>query len=149
MKQVKAVDTTLFYWKGKWWMFTAIAEQEAAFPQVELFLFYANELFTDQWNPHPMNPIVSDIKRARGAGSIFQKDGRLFRPSQDCSGSYGRGFDLNEIGVLSETEYCERTVQSVRPDARIKALGIHTYAHQEALTVLDILTRQPKWANTA
>lgn len=148
MKNVMAVDSTVFYRHRKWWLFTAIAEQEAAAPQVELFLFYSNELFTDQWHPHPMNPIISDVKRARGAGSVFLKDGKLFRPSQDCSITYGYGFDLNEIIVLSETEYCERTVTSVRPVSGKQIIATHTYANQGNLTVIDVLMRRPKWARS-
>jgi len=149
MKDVKAVDTTVLYSQGKWWLFTAIAEQEAAAPQVELFLFYSDELFTDQWHSHPMNPIVSDVKKARGAGGIFQKDGGFFRPSQDCSKTYGYGFDINEIILLSETEYCERTVRAVRPDSMRKIIATHTYANWGNLTVVDALTRQPKWVKPA
>lgn len=149
MKDVVAVDTTACYRSGKWWLFTAIAEQSAAAPQVELFVFYSDELFTDQWHAHVMNPIISDVKRARGAGSLFTKDGRLFRPSQDCSKTYGYGFDLNEVITLSETEYCEKTITSLRPDPRDRIMAIHTYANQGNLTVLDALVRQPKWMKTA
>jgi|WetSurMetagenome_2_1015567.scaffolds.fasta_scaffold46126_2 hypothetical protein len=149
MKDVKAVDSTVFYIHGKWWLFTAMAEQEAAAPQVELFLFYSTELFTDQWDPHPMNPIVSDVKKARGAGSILLKAERLLRPSQYCSSTYGYGFDLNEIDILSETEYSERTVKSVRPDPAKRIIATHTYANQANLTVVDALRRRPKWAKTA
>ena len=148
MKGVKAVDTILFHSQGKWWLFTAIAEQAAAAPQVELFLFYSDELFTDRWQAHPMNPIVSDVKRARAAGGIFVKDGMLFRPSQNCSDIYGYGFDLNEIIVLSETEYYESTVTSVRPDGCKRIIAMHTYANRGDLTVMDFLTRRPKWAKT-
>jgi hypothetical protein len=149
MKDIKAVDTTVMYVQGKWWLFTAIAEQQAAAPQVELFLFYANDLFTDRWNPHPMNPIVSDIKKARGAGGIFMKKGRLFRPSQYGSSVYGYGFDVNEIVTLSETEYCERTVTMVRPQDSRTILATHTYANRGNLTVIDALTRRPKGTKTA
>lgn len=146
MKGVKAVDTTVVFFQKKWWLFTAMAEQEAAAPQVELFLFSSKELFTDHWTPHPMNPIVSDVKRARGAGRIFQKDGMLMRPSQDCSVMYGHGFDLNEVITLSETEYCERPVASVRPKQTEPFIATHTYASLGNLTVIDALTRPPKWA---
>ena len=149
MKDITAVDTTVIYWQGKWWLFTAISEQEGAAPHVELFLFYSDELFTAQWSSHPMNPIVSDVKKARGAGSLFVREGRLYRPSQDCSKAYGYGFDLNEIVTLSETEYCERTARSVRPNSMKSILATHTYASQEDLTVVDALTRLPKWAKPA
>jgi hypothetical protein len=148
MKDIRAVDTTLIYFQGKWWLFTAMAEQEAAAPQVELFLFYSEELFTDRWHAHPLNPIVSDVKKARAAGRIFEKNERLFRPSQYCSSTYGYGFDLNEIIVLSETEYLEKTVSAIRPDRAQKIIATHTYANRENLTVVDALTRRFKWANT-
>lgn len=146
MKDITAVDTTVLYRDGKWWLFSAMAEQEAAAPQVELFLYYSDELFTNRWCSHPMNPIVSDVKKARGAGGVFVKDGKLFRPSQYCSDVYGYGFDLNEIVTLSETEYCERVTTSIRPDHREKFIAIHTYANQGNLTVIDALVRLPKWA---
>jgi hypothetical protein len=146
MENVTAVDTTLLYFQEKWWLFTGIAEQEAAVPQFELFLFYSDELFTDHWQPHPMNPIVSDVKKARAAGRIFTRDGKLFRPSQNCSKSYGNGFDINEILVLSKTEYCEKRVRSVSPDWAQGVLGTHTYAYQNNLTVIDMLTRRFRWA---
>jgi hypothetical protein len=149
MKDVCAVDTIVFYTKGNWWLFTAIAEQEAAAPQAELFLFYSSELFSDQWLAHPENPIVSDIKKARNAGSLYMQDGKIFRPSQDCSKTYGYGFDLNEITTLSQTEYCERRVTSFRPDPGKKIIATHTYANQENLTVIDALVRRPRWAKPA
>ncbi len=149
MKNITAVDTTLVQYCSKWWLFTAVTENEAAAPHVELFLYYADDPFSGQWKAHPQNPIVSDVKSARPAGDLFIKDGKLFRPSQDCSKAYGYGFDLNEIEVLSETEYCERKVLSVRPEWDKKILGTHTYAKQENLTVIDAFSRRFKWAKTA
>lgn len=142
MKDVQAVDTTLLYHESRWWLFTAMAENEGSFPEVELFLFYADELVTHEWTPHPQNPIVSDVKRARPAGKIFSRNGRLYRPSQDGSKLYGHGFDLNEILCLSETEYAERTAASVRPRWDRKVLGTHTFAREGQLTVIDALTRR-------
>ena len=141
MKNVKAVDTTLVQHGEKWWLFTAIAENEAAAPNVELFLFYADNPFTENWNAHPQNPIVSDIKSARPAGDLFFKDGKLFRPSQDCSKMYGHGFDLNEIETLSETEYCERQISSIRPDWDKSILATHTLTMQGKLTMIDAFTQ--------
>ena len=61
---------------------------------------------------------------------------------------YGYGFDLNEIVVLSETEYYEKTVISVRPDQISKIIATHTFANQGSLTVIDGLTRRFKWAKS-
>jgi hypothetical protein len=144
MDNVSAVDTTIIYYSNKWWLFTGMAENEAGAPNVELFLFYADDLFSGKWTAHPLNPIVSDVKSARPAGSLFVKDGKLFRPSQDCSKSYGYGFDLNEIEILSETEYRERKIISVRPDWDKKVRATHTFANCGKLTVIDAFTQTSK-----
>jgi hypothetical protein len=144
MENVSAVDTTIMYYSNKWWLFTGMAENEAAAPNVELFLFYSDDLFGGEWIAHPQNPIVSDVKSARPAGSLFMKDGKLFRPSQDCSKSYGYGFDLNEIEILSETEYRERKIISIRPDWDKKIQATHTFANCGNLTVIDAFTQTPK-----
>lgn len=141
MENVSAVDTTIIYYANKWWLFTSIAENEAAVPNVELFLFYSDDVFSGEWIAHPKNPIVSDVKRARSAGSMIVKDGMLFRPSQDCSKTYGYGFDLNKVEVLSETDYCERRTMSIRPNWDKKILATHTFANCGDLTVIDAFTR--------
>ena len=145
MDNVSAVDTTLIHYSNKWWLFTAMAENAAASPNVELFLFYSDDLFSGRWTAHPRNPIVSDVKSARPAGSLFVTDGKLFRPSQDCSKVYGYGFDLNEIEVISETEYREKRTLSIKPtwDKKIKAT--HTFACHGNLTVIDVFSRIPKF----
>lgn len=145
MENISAVDTTLIYFSNKWWLFTALAENEAAAPNVELFLFYTDDLFGGEWNAHLENPIISDVKSARTAGNLFVEDGKLFRPSQDCSKAYGYGFDLNEIEVLSETEYRERKTLSIRPDWDKEMLATHTYARCGNLTVIDALKRTLKF----
>jgi len=144
MENISAVDTTIIHYAEKWWLFTAIAEIEAAAPNVELFLFYSDDIFSQKWIAHPKNPIVSDIKRARPAGSLFVEDGKLFRPSQDCSTDYGYGFDLNEVEILTETEYCERKKISIRPDWDKDIQATHTFAKCNNLTVIDVLTKSRK-----
>jgi hypothetical protein len=142
MEGVHAVDTTLFHHGGRWWMFTAMAKDAASLPRVHLCLFFSDELLTKRWNPHPLNPIISDARRGRPAGRVLTIDGRIFRPSQDCSKYYGYGFDLNEIAVLSDREYVERNIMSVRPGWDRKAQGSHTLAREGQLTMIDAFTRR-------
>jgi hypothetical protein len=137
MENVIAVDTTLFFFDEQWWLFTGMAENEGAFPEVELFLFYSNELLTTDWTPHLLNPIVSDVKKARPAGKIIADKGKIYRPSQDCSIRYGWGFNLNEILHLSETEYLEKDVIAVRPNWDRKIESVHTFSQTGSLTVID------------
>ena len=144
MENISAVDTTIVHYAGKWWLFTAIAEIEAAAPNVELFLFYSDDIFSQNRIAHPKNPIVSDIKSARPAGSLFVEDGKLFRPSQDCSTDYGYGFDLNEVEILTETEYCERKKIAIRPGWDKDIQATHTFAKCNNLSVIDVLTKSRK-----
>jgi hypothetical protein len=144
-ENIKAVDTTLLFYHGKWWLFTGISENEGSFPDVELFLFFSDDLFTRDWKAHPLNPIVSDVKKARPAGRIFTRNGKLFRPSQDCSISYGYGFDLNEILVLSETEYREEDAVAVRPDWDKKISATHTYGIEGQFQIIDARTTRRKF----
>jgi len=137
MEHVSAVDSTLFYYHDTWWLFTTIIEHDGGGLDNELFLFYSDRLFSTDWQPHPLNPIVSDVKNARSAGKIFVKDGKIYRPSQDGSRRYGYGFNLNEIITLTTTDYREQMVVSVHPtwDERIE--GVHTLTYQDGLTIID------------
>jgi hypothetical protein len=142
MENVNAVDTTLFHYQGEWWLFTGMAEDEDTLPLVQLFLFFSNDLFTREWTPHPLNPIEPDITRARPAGRLFTRNGRILRPSQDCSKTYGYGFYLNEVLLLSETEYLEREWISVGPDWDRKIKATHTFTSEGQLTIIDAFTRR-------
>lgn len=144
MDNVCAMDTTLFHHNGKWWMFTAITENQGASHHDELFLFYADEPLTTEWTPHPMNPIVSDVRRARPAGNIYIENGKIIRPSQDCSRKYGFGFYLNEIITLTQTDYKEKPLVHVRPDWDPKIQRTHTYVHLDGITVIDGLIQRQK-----
>ncbi len=145
LNNVTAVDTTLFHYADKWWLFTGLAENEGSLPQVELNLFYSRDLFSDAWTPHPLNPLISDVKRARPAGKIFIEEGIIYRPSQDCSRNYGYGYDLNEIILLSESEYIERKAFSVRAEPGLKIIGVHTFSREENLTIIDAVARRSKY----
>ncbi len=145
MEDIEARDATLFFYNHKWWLFANVRENEGASHYDELFLYYADDLFDQPWHPHPLNPIVSDVKRARPAGKIFEHKGRLYRPSQDCSYYYGYGIVIHEIQVLTEHAYREVEVGSIEPgwDEMIK--GVHTLNHEGQLTCVDGLRYQPKY----
>jgi hypothetical protein len=145
MKNVIAVDTTLFFYENKWWLFTGLAENEGAFPEVELFLFYSDELFTTEWISHPFNPVISDVTSARPAGKMFIKNGKIYRPSQDCSKVYGHGFNINEVLCLSETKYLEKKIAEVKPNWDSNLIGTHTYTNTETFVIIDGLTRRSKF----
>ena len=71
-----------------------------------------------------------DVRGARPAGMIFNRDGRLFRPGQDCAATYGAGVAVHEIQTLTETEFSEVVVAELRPDRSGPfPHGLHTLVH--------------------
>ncbi len=138
MKDLKAVDTTLFYYNDKWWLFTVIDETDGISGcETELFLFYSDSPVSDDWVSHPMNPVVADSRKARPAGKLFMDGGRIYRPSQDCSIRYGNSLNLNEIIVLTETDYLEKEIYKNKPVWNKNLRGMHTFNTDKGITIID------------
>lgn len=135
MKDIIAVDTTILEKDGKWWLFTSTPEMNESSNDV-LNLYYSDDLLNGQWVPHPKNPIISDVRKARSAGKLFRIGEKLYRPSQDCSIGYGRGIKLNLIKILNEKNYEELTFGSIYPQED-KIEGTHTYSKDGNLTIFD------------
>lgn len=130
--KVSAVDTTVWSEDGTHWFFVTLREPRAG--ALELWLFSSRGIL-DDWKPHPANPISTDVRRSRGGGAIYRDGTKLIRPSQDCSGSYGRSFTLNEILLLNEHEYNERALVTVEAPAGMT--GMHTYGRLNEVEVID------------
>ena len=137
MTNCDVADCTLLQWQGKWWLFANRVETKGASLWDELFLYHSDNPLSDKWIPHPSNPIVSDVKSARPAGQLFVRDERLYRPSQNCSGHYGYGFNICEITKLTETEYEEKIVSKVEPKWDKHVIATHTINYADGLTVID------------
>ncbi len=145
MKNVRAVDATIWNHNGKYWLFTGMSEHPETGYSDELFLFYSDRLESENWIPHPRNPIVSDVGRARPAGAIFAHKRFWYRPAQDCRGRYGRAIVINEITRINEQEYSETPVAVVEACWQPGLLGTHTWSSSERLTVVDAVARSRKW----
>ena len=65
---VRAWDPTLLRHDGRYWLFVTVAAPGAR-PSDELCL-YSRRLH-GPWRPHPRNPVVSDVRRARPAGRVL------------------------------------------------------------------------------
>ena len=132
---VLAVDTTVFEQSGKFWLFTNIAVSGGStFDELHLF---CSDSLEGEWTPHPKNPIVSDVRRARPAGALFFEGGKLIRPGQDCSLRYGYALNFSEIETLSESDYEEKPYNRIEPDWCHGSICTHTYNRTEEFEVLD------------
>ncbi len=146
LDNVHAVDTVLHRHDGKWWLFTNIMETEGMSSCDELFLFYSDSIH-GPWRPHPYNPIVSDVRRARMAGALFQHNGNLYRPGQDCSENYGYGIRVHQVVRLNEREYEERERSVIEPDWDESIIGVHSITHAGRLTMIDAKRLLPRTAD--
>jgi hypothetical protein len=132
---INALDTTVLIYNNKIWLFTTILNIE----NTGLHLFYTDNLETNIWVSHPQNPISSDLIQSRSAGKIFEKDGRLYRPSQDSSKCYGYGINLTEIVKLTETEYEEKLIYKIEPDWDKNIIRTHTFSYFSDIIIIDCL----------
>ena len=138
-EHITAVDSTILHHNNKWWVFTNIEEHPGAMSLDELFIFYTDDIINGTLQPHPLNPVVSDVRSARPAGRIFPVNGKLMRPSQICAPYYGWGTSINEITELSETSYEEKPVTTIKPDLTQRIAGVHTISIANDLAVIDAL----------
>lgn len=143
MSDVELLDCTFIEWNEKFWMF---ALEDRPSKNTHLHLFYSRTM-DGVWRPHSLNPIKTDVRNARPGGTPFVHNGRLFRPSQDCSTHYGRAIVINEILILTETDYAERPVSRVDPHLGSDYdFGLHTLSKVNGITLIDGARKTWKWS---
>lgn len=142
MDGAETKDATLLEHDGKWWMFATVREHVQGSTWDQLSVFWADTPLSDMWAPHPMNPVVVDVRTARPAGNIFSLNGNLIRPSQDCSVRYGYALNFNRITKLSETEYEEVPEARLEPPGGTNILGTHTFNKAGEMTIIDAVIRR-------
>jgi hypothetical protein len=143
LSEVRAYDPTLLLHEGRWFLFAVLPVDGARLD--ELHLFCSDDLH-GPYQTHPLNPIVSDICRARPAGRLIQDGGRLLRPGQDGAGGYGSAIVLSEILRLSPTEYEEAPVARIGPVHR-GVQGVHTIDRDGEIQVIDLLWLDRRFAS--
>lgn len=149
MDDLQAGDPTIVHWQDRLWLFVN-RRATGSNADDSLDLFWADELF-GPWHPHPMNPVVHDIGSARPAGAVFELDGRLVRPAQDCSLRYGHQVVFKCIERLDLVGYREREIGRIGPDWLPDNLATHTYNRNGRFEVVDgqWLTSERRWFDLA
>jgi hypothetical protein len=130
-----AVDSTVVKHNGRWWLFCTNADDGQ---QDKLFIWHSETLL-GPWRPHLCNPVKIDVRSARPAGTPFVYDGNLYRPSQDCSITYGGRISLNRVTQLTTTAFGETVCNVIGPDVDgTYADGMHTLSQLgEDRTLVD------------
>ena len=132
-------DCTLCEIGDRWWMFANTADEGASFWD-ELHLFHAPSPL-GPWTAHRLNPVVSDVRTARPAGTLFQHGGVWYRPSQDSARGYGSATNIQRIVRLTPDDYEEVTVGKLLPEWQPGLTGVHTVNALGGLTMIDARRR--------
>jgi hypothetical protein len=137
-----AQDPTVLRHGGRWWLLCGGPRLASA----ELHAWHADDL-QGPWQRHPGNPLKTDIRSSRPAGTPFIHNGRLYRPAQDGSRTYGGAVSINRVVRLTPTKFEEETVATLRParDGPYRS-GIHTVSAVGDVTLIDAKRLVFVWA---
>jgi len=145
MDNVQTADPTLFEHRGLWWLFMTVAVEGRGIH--ERLCLYFGESPLGPFTPHPRNPVVHAARGARPAGVIFEQDGSLFRPAQDCSGLYGKRVVVKRIEVLTPDEFVESAYGCIEPCWRPDVLRTHHLSVKDGWRVVDALRHLRRWSS--
>jgi glycosyltransferase involved in cell wall biosynthesis len=144
LQDVTLTDATLLQQGGRFWLF-ATPRVQGHLVNDELYLYFADSPL-GPWKPHPRNPVVADVRKARPAGRLLRVNGQLFRPAQDCSVRYGYAVTFQKVEVLTETDYQESFAGRIGPGWLPGNLGTHTFDSNEDFEVVDGRLDAPRYA---
>jgi hypothetical protein len=136
ISKIDAVDTTLTIKDDIIYLFTNVKKDKKIHNE-NLSLFYSDDLLNGDFVEHTQNPLNTDTRYARMAGSIVEENNKLYRISQDCSINYGSCMYKFEITQLSKTKYCEKLVETLYPPKNCNAS--HTYSKSKNFEVIDVM----------
>tara|TARA_Y100001954_G_scaffold214635_1_gene244295 strand:+ start:757 stop:2418 length:1662 start_codon:yes stop_codon:yes gene_type:complete len=142
---ISAVDSTLLKHGDRFWIFCNVVNNNNYSNNDELYIYFSESLLDSSWTPHPMNPVVSDVRSARPAGKIFKYKNKIYRPSQDCSKRYGHSVKFNQIVKINENVYEEIVVDSILPNWSDEIVCSHTFNNSGRLTVIDAQIKRFKF----
>ena len=74
---------------------------------------------------------------ARPAGNLFEVDGYLYRPAQNCSKRYGGAVEIMKCKISSDRKYSEEHSFSLNPTSFRYNIGLHTINFHTGGCVID------------
>ncbi len=129
-------DATLVQHQGMWWMMASVRDEVGGSYSDMLHIWSASN-FRGPWRPHASNPLLIDAARARPAGSIFNLNGKLIRPVQDCTSYYGKSVTMMEITRLDDGGFEQREVSVLKAGPKWTGRRLHIFNRAGALEVID------------
>lgn len=128
------VDSTIFEHDGVWWLFCTGADEMSRY---KLYAWHARSPL-GPWRPHALNPLKCDVRSSRPAGTPFRMDGKLVRPAQDGSRTYGSAITFNWVRELAPDRFAEEPIARLEPDPEGPYPdGVHTITGIGTISVID------------
>lgn len=139
LEGLSPADSSLTFYQGKWWLFTNLSDFHAYEDHCsELHVFEVDGPKLSRVVPHKRNPVVIDSTIARNGGRMFERHGRLYRPSQrNEHGIYGYGLNIMEIEQMDLDTYRERCIRTITPDFKPGLMGCHHFDAGGGRYVID------------
>lgn len=123
-------DSSIIYWDGKWWLFGLTI-------YYTLSIWFSDKLEAPNWTKHPKSSSKISIGLNRPGGSLFIKNGKLYRWSQSGLPRYGAGMNLMEITTLNETDFNEICIRNISPFTPEYPDGFHTVSYVDDYVLID------------
>lgn len=86
----------------------------------------------------PWKQVLSDNKNSRMGGQLFEYNGKVYYPAQDCNENYGSAIQIKRINYTNETFSFETVKRITSPHPKMK-LGLHTLNEYKGVVVVDVL----------
>lgn len=74
---------------------------------------------------------------ARNAGDIFEYNGFIYRPAQECNDIYGHAVSLQEI-CLDNRFIRFKEIRRLSPESKSRKIGLHTFNSYSGVIVTDV-----------
>lgn len=124
-------DATVFEMEGKTYLCTTMLPDTNS-KSIKIYSFDKEALKVID----KIATVEFSIVCGRNAGEVFELDGHLYRPAQDCTLRYGHGVILQKI-ILKDGKWKFDDVNSYYPNSFKYNQGVHTFNHYKGLTVID------------
>ena len=110
-----------------------------------LFTAAQNDYILDiyRWNETkqrflPWKQVISDNRNSRMGGQLFEYQGAIYYPAQDCNKSYGSAIQIKRVDYSNEFFSFEIIKRIASPHPKMK-LGLHTLNGFKDIVVVDVV----------
>ena len=134
LDNIHAVDTTPLKTDNAWYLFTSERVDGADYDD-ELSIYRSTDLINKPFEKLYEYPVINDVKNARMAGKFIQREGDVFRVSQNCGKRYGYQTNISKV-LQIEGIYQEELVETIKPTQG--GLGFHTYNKEHEIIIGDM-----------